>query len=62
MVSCDTCGRGVSATGFLGGGIVCNDCATDKREGNTDRLRNRIERYGGGEDWGESKDVQELLY
>jgi len=61
-MNCDTCGRGVSATGFLGGGIVCKDCATDKREGNIDSLRNRIERYGGGENWDESKDVQELLY
>ena len=62
MTDCDTCGVRVSTTGFLGGGIVCKDCATDKREGNTDKLRNRIERYGGGEDWNESKDVQELLY
>ena len=62
MTNCDTCGVKVSTTGFLGGGIICKECATDKREGNVDSLRTRIERYGGGEDWDETTDVQELLY
>lgn len=26
-MNCDECGAKVSATGFLGGGIVCGDCA-----------------------------------
>jgi len=62
MITCDTCGVRVSTRGYLGGGIVCHDCAEDKRKGNVDRLRNRIERYGGGADWDEADDIQELLY
>jgi len=61
-MNCDTCGIRVSSKGFLGGGIVCKQCTRDKREGNTDKLRNRIERYGGGDEWSDSKDIQELLY
>jgi len=62
MTACDTCGVRVSTKGYLGGGIVCHDCAQDKREGNVDALRERIDRYGGGEDWEDARDIQELLY
>lgn len=59
-MNCDTCGVRVSTTGFLGGSIVCNDCATDKREGNVTALQERIDKYGGGEKY--DGDVTELLY
>jgi len=59
-VNCDTCGVTVSTKGFLGGGIVCHDCAEDKREGNVKSLQDRINKYGGGED--HNGDVTELLY
>jgi hypothetical protein len=62
MTNCDTCGVRVSTKGYLGGGIVCHDCSEYKRKGDTDALRQRIERYGGGEDWNEAEDIQELLY
>ena len=60
-MKCDTCGVTVSATGFLGGGIVCKTCARAKREGDTGTLRERIERYGGGDDYN-GQDVSELVY
>jgi hypothetical protein len=62
MTNCDTCGVRVSTKGYLGGGIVCHDCSEYKRKGDTDALRQRIERYGGGEDWDEAEDIQELLW
>jgi len=62
MTNCDTCGVRVSTTGYLGGGIVCHDCSEYKRTGDVDALRQRIERYGGGADWDEADDIQELLY
>ena len=31
MVTCDDCGVRVSSTGYLGGGIVCFDCARISR-------------------------------
>jgi tRNA(Ile2) C34 agmatinyltransferase TiaS len=60
MVSCDTCGVPVSSTGYLGGGIVCKDCAKDKREHNVEALQARIQKHGGGDDY--NGDVTELLY
>jgi len=59
-MNCDTCGIKVSTTGFLGGGIVCKDCARDKSQGNTEALQERIDKHGGGEDY--NGDVTELLY
>lgn len=32
MVTCDECGVKVDSTGYLGGGIVCTDCAEAARE------------------------------
>jgi len=60
--NCDTCGVRVSTKGYLGGGIVCHDCAEYKRTGDVDALRQRIDRYGGGADWDEADDIQELVY
>lgn len=60
MTDCDTCGVRVSTKGYLGGGIVCHTCSQHKREGNVEELRERIERYGGGEEY--DGDVEELLY
>jgi len=60
MTNCDTCGVRVSTKGYLGGGIVCKECARDKREGNVEALQERINRYGGGENY--TGNVQELLY
>lgn len=31
MVACDQCGTRVSATGYLGGPIVCHECARENR-------------------------------
>jgi len=59
---CDTCGVRVSTNGYLGGGIVCHDCSEYKRKGDTDALRQRIDRYGGGKDWDEAEDIQALVY
>lgn len=61
MVSCDTCGVTVSTSGYLGGGIVCKTCARAKREGDVETLRERIERYGGGDDY-DGQDPEELVY
>lgn len=52
----------VSTSGYLGGGIVCHECAEAKRDGDTDTLGQRIERYGGGEEWEATTNIQELLY
>ena len=60
MTTCDTCGVTVSTKGYLGGGIVCHDCARAKRKGDTETLQNRINRYGGGDDY--DGDVSELVY
>lgn len=49
MVSCDECGVSVSSKGYLGGGIVCHECAEAKRTGDTETLERRKERYDGGE-------------
>lgn len=62
MTTCNTCGVRVSTKGYLGGGIVCHTCSEHKREGNVDALRERIEQYGGGSDWEDARDIQELLY
>jgi len=62
MANCDTCGVTVSTKGYLGGGIVCKTCAEAKRKQDTDTLRERIDRYGGGQDWEDASDIQELLY
>ena len=62
MTGCDTCGVTVSTSGYLGGGIVCKTCATAKNKDDVDTLRERIERYGGGQDWENASDIQELLY
>jgi len=61
-MNCDTCGVKVSTTGYLGGGIVCHDCAEAKRKEDTDTLRQRIDRYGGGKDWENARDINELTY
>lgn len=62
MTNCDTCGVRVSTKGYLGGGIVCHTCSEYKRTGDVDALRQRIDRYGGGKDWDEAEDIQELVY
>jgi hypothetical protein len=31
-MTCDECGVPVSTTGYLGGGIVCKECAKEARE------------------------------
>jgi len=49
MATCDSCGVRVSTTGYLGGGIVCHECARAQREGDDETLAARRERYGGGE-------------
>ena len=61
MTSCDTCGVKVSTKGYLGGGIVCKTCARAKNQGDVDTLRERIERYGGGDDY-DGQDPTELVY
>ena len=61
-MNCDTCGVRVSTKGYLGGGIVCHTCSEHKRKGNVDALRTRIERHGGGSEWEQAQDIQELLY
>jgi len=48
---CDTCGVKVSTKGYLGGGIVCRQCASAKVRGDVATLRERIERYGGGDEY-----------
>jgi len=45
--TCDECGVPVSTSGYLGGGIVCHECAEAKRKGDDDTLARRKERYGG---------------
>lgn len=61
-MNCDTCGCRVSTRGYLGGGIVCNECVEAKRTGDTDTLQERIDRYGGGELYEQAADITELLY
>jgi len=61
MTQCDTCGVSVSTRGYLGGPIACNECVTAKREGDVETLRERIERYGGGDDY-EGQELTELTY
>lgn len=60
-MNCDTCGVTVSTTGYLGGGIVCHECAHAKNEGDVETLRARIERYGGGDDY-DGQDPSGLVY
>jgi len=48
---CDTCGVKVSTKGYLGGGIVCQQCSSAKVDGDTETLRQRIDRYGGGDEY-----------
>jgi len=45
-MNCDTCNVPVSTKGYLGGGIVCHDCAEDKRKDNWDKIEQRREKYG----------------
>jgi len=61
MTTCDTCGVTVSTSGYLGGGIVCKTCSRAKSQGDVEALRERIERYGGGDDY-EGQDLVELVY
>jgi len=61
MTDCDTCGVKVSTKGYLGGGIVCHECATAKSQGDVETLEERIERYGGGDDY-DGQDATELVY
>jgi len=49
MTTCDECGVPVSTTGYLGGGIVCHECAEARRKGDDEKLQARKERYGGGD-------------
>jgi len=56
MTTCDTCGVSVSTTGYLGGVIVCHECAEAKRKGDTDTRQQRIDKYGG-----ETVDAQTTL-
>jgi hypothetical protein len=46
-MNCDSCGVRVSSQGFLGGSIVCHECAKAKRKGDTETLKERQEKYGG---------------
>lgn len=34
-MKCDSCGVKVSSKGYLGGGVLCNDCAEKRVEENT---------------------------
>jgi len=45
MATCDKCGVKVSTRGYLGGGIVCKTCAKAKRNGDTETLEQRKEKY-----------------
>jgi len=47
MTACDSCNVKVSTSGYLGGGIVCKECAEAKRKGDQETLQARKERYGG---------------
>jgi hypothetical protein len=58
MTDCDTCGCPVNPTGYLGGGIICDDCAQAKRDGDIVTVRERAAKYGGGDNWtGDAADV-----
>jgi len=46
-MKCDSCGVKVSTTGFLGGDIVCHECANAKARDDTETLEQRREKYGG---------------
>jgi hypothetical protein len=61
MTNCDTCGVKVSTKGYLGGGIVCRQCSNAKVDGDVTTLRERIERYGGGDEY-DGGDVSQLVY
>jgi hypothetical protein len=50
MTTCDTCGVRVSTKGYLGGGIVCHECAEAERKGDTETIEQRKAKYGGGDD------------
>jgi len=58
---CDTCGVKVSTNGYLGGGIVCRQCSSAKVDGDVETLRQRIEKYGGGDEY-DGGDVSQLVY
>ena len=47
MANCDECGVRVSTKGYLGGGIICHECARARREDDEKTLRKRKEKYGG---------------
>jgi hypothetical protein len=44
-MKCDSCGVTVSSKGFLGGDIICHECAEAKRKGNQDVIKRRKEKY-----------------
>lgn len=44
-MNCDSCGCRVSSTGYLGGGIVCKECAKAEREGDIETIEKRREKY-----------------
>jgi hypothetical protein len=46
-MNCDSCGVRVSTKGYLGGGIVCHECAEAKRKDDEETLQKRREKYGG---------------
>jgi len=60
-MNCDTCGVRVSTTGYLGGGIVCGECSQAMVDGDTETLRERIDKYGGGDEY-DGQDLTELVY
>jgi len=45
MASCDSCGVPVSTKGYLGGGIVCKECAEAKAKGDEETLEKRRAKY-----------------
>jgi hypothetical protein len=60
MTDCDTCGCTVSTTGYLGGGISCKTCVRARNEGDTETIRERVAKYGGGDNW--TGDVYDIMY
>ncbi len=61
MTTCDTCGVKVSSKGYLGGGIVCRECSSAKVDGDIETLRERIEKYGGGDEY-DGQPLTEVVY
>jgi hypothetical protein len=48
-MNCDSCGIKVSSQGFLGGRIVCHECAEAERKDDQETLARRREKYGESE-------------